>query len=123
LGQPWQDGPAGQTDRLVVCLIAGLILAVTLPLLLFVALAIKWENPGPVLEKRSCIGRGGRRFEILNFRTTEHEQAQVGWARNITRVGQFLRYTRIETLPQLINVLRGDMSILRMNGYPPSFLV
>jgi lipopolysaccharide/colanic/teichoic acid biosynthesis glycosyltransferase len=68
------------------------------------------------LEKQSCIGPEGRRFEILNFRTSEYDQARVGRARKITRVGQLLRDSRIEALPRLVNVLRGEMSILRMNG-------
>jgi lipopolysaccharide/colanic/teichoic acid biosynthesis glycosyltransferase len=119
LRQGSQEGPARRTSRLLDILIASLLLVFTSPLLLFVALLIKWESRGPVLEKRSCTGEGGRRFEMLNFRTSEYEQRRVGWARNITRVGEFLRYTRIEGLPQLINVLRGEMSILRMDEHPP----
>ena len=95
-----------RVSRPLDVILAALLLAFTFPLLILVALAIKWESLGPVLDKQSCTGRGGRRFEMLSFRTTEYEQPRLGWARE-TRVGEFLRYTQIEALPQLINVIRG----------------
>ena len=113
--QKWEEGPAGQTTCFFNCLIAGLLLVGTLPLMLFVALAIKCEGPGPVLDKRSRIGRGGRRFEILNFRIIEYDQTRRRSARKLTRVGELLRQTRIEGLPQLVNVLRGEMNISQMD--------
>lgn len=102
-------GLAPQAIRPLDFLLAGVLLAFTLPLLLCVVLAIKCEGPGPVLERQSFIGRGGRRFEMLRFRTTE-----FGRRWTLTRVGEFLHSTRIEDLPQLINVLRGDTSLLRV---------
>jgi lipopolysaccharide/colanic/teichoic acid biosynthesis glycosyltransferase len=100
--------------RLGDCLIASLLLALTAPLLLIVVLLIKLESAGPVLERRECIGRGGRRFQRLKFRTTFHDpqHARPAWAQKTTPVGESLRYTRVEDLPQLINVLRGEMSII-----------
>jgi lipopolysaccharide/colanic/teichoic acid biosynthesis glycosyltransferase len=93
--------------------IACALLAITLPLLLVVSFAIKWDSPGPALETRERIGRGGRRFRVLAFRTTVHQPGNPPRAAHqTTRVGQFLRYTRIDALPQLVNVLRGDMSML-----------
>jgi lipopolysaccharide/colanic/teichoic acid biosynthesis glycosyltransferase len=94
--------------------ISGTLLAITFPLLIIVALAVKWEGAGPVLESRECIGRRGRRFQMLKFRTTVHdpEHATPAWAQKTTGVGQFLRYTRIDVLPQLINVLRGEMTLI-----------
>jgi lipopolysaccharide/colanic/teichoic acid biosynthesis glycosyltransferase len=76
------------------------------------------------LERETCIARGGRRFEMLKFRTMlpDPEHTMPAWARKPTQVGEFLRYTRIECLPQLINVLRGEMSILDPDGNSPSFL-
>jgi lipopolysaccharide/colanic/teichoic acid biosynthesis glycosyltransferase len=76
------------------------------------------------LERETCIARGGRRFEMLKFRTMlpDPEHTMPVWARKTTQVGEFLRYTRIECLPQLINVLRGEMSILDPDGNSPSFL-
>lgn len=102
--------------------IACVLLAITLPLLLIVFLAIRWEGPGPVLERRECIGRSGRRFQMLKFRTTVYdpEHATPAWAQRTTGVGQFLRYTRIDVLPQLINVLRGEMTLI--DSFSPPFM-
>ena len=110
--------------RLVDLLIAGFLLAMTGPLMLFVALAIKFEGPGPIFERQVCIGRGGRRFQMLKFRTIipDPEHTLPIWARNPTQIGKLLRYSRIESLPQLINVMRGEMSIIDTDGASPSFL-
>jgi lipopolysaccharide/colanic/teichoic acid biosynthesis glycosyltransferase len=110
----------GLRDFVIACL----LLAITGPLMLIVALVIKLESTGPVLERRECIGRGGRRFQMLKFRTTMHDprHATPAWAQKTTQVGEFLRYTRIEDLPQLINVLRGDISIIDRDARSPSVL-
>jgi len=93
--------------------IACVLLAITSALMIIVALAIKLQSAGPVLERRECIGRGGRRFQRLRFRTTTHDprHATPAWARQTTQVGQFLRHARIDDLPQLINVLRGEITL------------
>ena len=121
-GRVQEQGAAEQMRRLCDLLFACLLLAITFPLMIIVALAIKSESPGPVLESESCIGQRGRRFQMLKFRTTTHdpERTLPGWAKKTTRVGQFLRYTRIEALPQLINILRGEMSLIDRSS--PSFL-
>jgi lipopolysaccharide/colanic/teichoic acid biosynthesis glycosyltransferase len=110
--------------RLVDLVIACVLLAITLPLMSIVALAIKWESPGPILHRQTCIGRGGRRFQSLKFRTAVHDPEHTipEWARTPTQIGHFLRYTRIEALPQLINVLRGEVSMIDPDGNSPSFL-
>ena len=110
--------------RLGDIVIACLLLAFTAPLMLIVALAIKLESAGPVLDRQSCIGQGGRRFQMLKFRTTIHDpkHATAPWARQTTQIGESLRYSRIEALPQLINVLRGEMSIIDPDARSPSFL-
>ena len=120
----YADVALDQMRRLADLLIAGVLILVTSPLMLLVALAIKWEGSGPILERETCIARGGRRFEMLKFRTMlpDPEHTMPVWARKTTQVGEFLRYTRIECLPQLINVLRGEMSILDPDGNSPSFL-
>jgi len=109
-----EQGARDQMRRLGDVAIACILLAITLPLMIIVALAIKWESPGPVLDRRSCIGCNGRRFQMLKFRTAVHdpEHATPAWAQRTTGVGQFLRYTRIDVLPQLINVLRGEMTLI-----------
>lgn len=111
-----------QMRRLGDCVIACVVLALTAPLMLMAALLIKLESVGPVLERRVCIGRDGRRFQRLKFRITVHDprHATPAWARQTTQVGEFLRYTRLEDLPQLVNVLRGQMSIINGDARSPS---
>ena len=110
--------------RIADVVIAGALLAITLPLMLGVALTIRFEGPGPILDRLSCTGRGSRRFQMLKFRTMEHdpEGTLPSWARRPTQIGEFLRYSRIECLPQLINVLRGEISIVDPEDRSPSFL-
>jgi lipopolysaccharide/colanic/teichoic acid biosynthesis glycosyltransferase len=91
-----------------------------------VAIAIKCEGSGPVLQRQQRVGSGGRRFHALKFRTTSHAAEDPGlpWHRaaRMTRMGPYLRYTRIDDLPQLINVLRGEISIMNGAAYSPFFL-
>ena len=110
--------------RLLDVVIAGALLAIAAPLMLPVALSIKVESPGPVLVKETCIGIGGRRFQILKFRTLVHDPDHTLpiWAAKTTLLGEVLRSTRIEIFPQLLNVLRGEMSIIDSDGRSPSFL-
>lgn len=98
--------------RLAEIVIAGALLVVTLPLMGIVVLAIKCETPGPAFEREQRLARG-RRFTLLTFRTRMYdpEDRMPKWLRNTTPVGQFLRYTRIDLLPRLINVLRGEISL------------
>ncbi len=100
--------------RLIDLLVACMFIAFTLPLTAIVALAIKLESPGPIFYRHPCLDHSGRRIEILKFRTTLH-QAQYGGATYrrgaSTRIGWFLRYTRIEDLPQLVDVLRGELTL------------
>lgn len=100
----------------------------TLPLAALVCLTIKLENSGPVFSRQLRLGADGRRFHALRFRTTLH-RADAGspWLACSahapqTRVGRFPGYTRIEDLPKLINVLRGDMGILNRSKRLPDFL-
>jgi len=120
----YTDVALDQMRRLADFLIAAALLVMTFPLMLAVALAIKWEGPGPILERQRCIARGGRRFEMLKFRTMvpDPEHTRPVWASKTTQVGEFLRYSRIECLPQLINVLRGELSLVDPDENPPSFL-
>jgi len=113
-----------QIRRSLDVVIAGALLAITAPLMLLVALAIKAESPGPVLVNETCIGFGGRQFQMLKFRTMTHDPDHTLpiWAEKTTLLGEVLRFTRIEILPQLLNVLRGEMSIIDSDGRSPSFL-
>jgi lipopolysaccharide/colanic/teichoic acid biosynthesis glycosyltransferase len=113
----------GRMRRLGDVLIACALLCFTLPLLLLTAVAIKCGSPGPIFERQERVGAAGRRFKLLTFRTAVHDPERVGpiWAREVTRIGHFLRYTRIDALPQLINVLRGDISLIETGAEPSPF--
>jgi lipopolysaccharide/colanic/teichoic acid biosynthesis glycosyltransferase len=118
--------PVFNTDwagRLVDLAIASMLLVLTLPLMLIIGLAIRCGSPGPIFVRQPRVGRGGRQFEMLRFRTTEYDANDTvpGCAKKATRLGQFLRETRIDVLPQIINVLRGD-SVLDRGVRSPSFL-
>jgi lipopolysaccharide/colanic/teichoic acid biosynthesis glycosyltransferase len=72
--------------RLLNIVLAAVLLVLTGPLLLIVALAIRWESPGPVLDKRASINRDGRRFVALTFRITDYSEGRLWSGRNMTRV-------------------------------------
>lgn len=89
------------------------------PLLILVAIAIKLDSRGPVLFRQKRVGQSNATFEILKFRSMRTDASDAAGNRSaqrdddrITRVGRFIRATSIDELPQLINVLRGDMSVV-----------
>ena len=99
--------------------VAGLGLAVSSPLLALSALAVKLEDGGPVLYRQSRVGKDGEDFELLKLRTmvVGAEKMGAGWAVNegdprITKAGRVLRKLSLDELPQLWNVVRGDMSLI-----------
>lgn len=99
--------------------LAGLGLVVASPLLAAAALAIKLEDRGPVLYRQTRVGKHGQDFEVLKLRSmlVGAERQGAGFAvdrgdARITRVGRLLRRTSIDELPQLWNVVRGDMSVI-----------
>lgn len=100
--------------------IACALLFFTLPLMACVALALKCESPGPAFDRRQRLAPGGRRFDLLTFRTTQYDpkNAMPSWARNPTALGSFLRYTRIDALPRLINAMHGEISFFEAYGRP-----
>ena len=95
---------------------ACILLVVTLPILLAVAIAIKLESEGPALFLQKRVGKNGKIFCVYKFRTMldkskENYRFLTDYDR-VTRVGSLLRRTSIDELPQLINILRGDMSFI-----------
>ena len=111
----------------IVVSIAGLL--VSLPLLPFIVLAIKLTSPGPVLYRQRRVGRDGRVFHCYKFRTMRADaEADTGptWALDddprITRVGKLFRQARLDEIPQLWNVLRGDMSLVGPRPERPEFV-
>lgn len=121
--------PSGLTKRLFDLVVATLALIMVLPLLLILMAAIVLESPGSPLFVQERLGLHGRRFRLLKLRTmvadAEQRRAEVEHlnelkgplfkAHNdprITRMGRFLRTTSLDELPQLINIIRGQMSIV-----------
>lgn len=99
-------------------LIAAIILLLISPLLLLVACGVKLSSPGPIFYRQRRIGLDGEEFEMLKFRSmpVNVEQGKVQWggagSKTNTRFGRFIRQTSLDELPQFINVLKGDMSIV-----------
>jgi len=116
-------GPLGMrariTKRAFDLVMAGGALVVLSPVLLLAMLAIKLEDGGPIFFRQRRLGRGNRFFWILKLRTMKVEDGDADGNRStgrgddrVTRVGQFLRRTSIDELPQLVNVVKGEMSIV-----------
>ena len=107
------------TKRAFDMLVALIGLVLSAPFALLVTVAIKLESPGPVLFRQKRVGRGGREFTILKFRSMRTDAEKEGkpiWATKndprVTRVGRFIRSTRLDEIPQMWNVLTGSMSFV-----------
>lgn len=119
-----------RTTKRAVDVCAGCLgLLVAVPLVLLIALAVKMTSPGPVLYHQRRVGQHGRIFEIHKFRSMrQHAEADSGavWSRagddRVTPVGLFLRRARLDELPQLWNVLRGEMSLVGPRPERPEFV-
>jgi lipopolysaccharide/colanic/teichoic acid biosynthesis glycosyltransferase len=117
------SGPLGLRDRAVKraldLITATVALALVAPLMVLLALAIKLESRGPIFFRQQRIGQNNRMFDVLKFRSmrtecTDHNADRLV-SRNddrLTRLGAFIRRTSLDELPQLFNVLKGDMSIV-----------
>ena len=98
------------------------------PLLLLIALAVKLGSPGPVFFRQERVGRFGQPFHIHKFRTMRHElvghglQITVGADPRITRIGRFLRSSKLDELPQLIDVWQGTMSLVGPRPEVPRYV-
>jgi exopolysaccharide biosynthesis polyprenyl glycosylphosphotransferase len=123
------DGWNGVLKRGVDLVVGGIALLVAAPGMLAIVLAIKATSPGPILLRQERMGLDGRAFPMLKFRTmrvdAEVESGPV-WATEHdprrTRLGAFLRRWSLDELPQLINVLRGEMSLVGPRPERPSFV-
>jgi lipopolysaccharide/colanic/teichoic acid biosynthesis glycosyltransferase len=115
-------------DRLLDITIAGLALVLALPVCVAVGIAIRLDSPGPVLHRAVRVGLAGRSFTLYKFRTMVDGAAALGPGitaagdPRVTRVGRFLRRTKLDELPQLWNVLRGDMRLVGPRPEDPRFV-
>lgn len=114
--------------RLFDFILSSVGLLLLAPLLLSIALLIKLDSPGPVMFRQERVGRFGKPFRIHKFRTMRHEpagkglQITVGADRRITRVGIFLRASKLDELPQLLDVWLGDMSLVGPRPEVPRYV-
>ena len=114
--------------RLFDLVLAATSLAVLSPLLLVVSLLIKLDSRGAVLYRAKRVGQGGRRFAMWKFRTMVRHADRLGPALTagrdprVTRVGRILRRWKLDEIPQLLNVLRGEMSIVGPRPEAPCYV-
>jgi FlaA1/EpsC-like NDP-sugar epimerase/lipopolysaccharide/colanic/teichoic acid biosynthesis glycosyltransferase len=107
---------------------AGLGLLLLAPLFLVIALAVRLSSPGPVFYRAERAGRGGRPFKLYKFRSMVQDAARRGPGitvkgdARVTRVGRVLRRSKLDELPQLLNVLRGEMSLVGPRPEDPRYL-
>lgn len=130
LGDGFRQGYfANAVKRLFDLTVSGAVLLLTLPIMLVTALCIYVESGGPVLFRQERVGQGGRPFTLYKFRSMRNDAERGGtpqWAKanddRITRVGSFIRKVRIDELPQVFNVLNGEMSFVGPRPERPFFV-
>lgn len=117
-----------QTKRLIDIVLSALFLIPLALFLPFVAIAIKTTSSGPILYKQKRVGKNGKVFEITKFRsmTNNAEKDGAKWAekndKRVTAIGNILRKTRIDELPQILNVLKGNLSFIGPRPERPEFI-
>jgi lipopolysaccharide/colanic/teichoic acid biosynthesis glycosyltransferase len=109
--------------------LSAVLLLACAPVILLAAIAVRVTTPGPAFYTQTRVGKGGRLFRIYKLRTMYHNAEKVSGVRwstpgdsRITRLGQFLRRTHIDELPQLLNVLRLEMSLVGPRPERPEFI-
>ena len=107
----------------------ALLLILTSPIMALTVLAIRLDSRGPIIYRQERVGKGGKLFWCLKFRSMKSDAERDGVARwaskndaRVTRVGAFIRKTRIDELPQLLSVLKGEMSLVGPRPERPSFV-
>ncbi|MDJ0624399.1 MAG: TIGR03013 family PEP-CTERM/XrtA system glycosyltransferase [Desulfocapsaceae bacterium] len=118
-----------QFGKRILDIIASIILlTLSLPVMLITAIIIIFESPGPVFYRQERVGMSRRSFEVIKFRSMVHDAEKDGavWATTndsrVTRFGLFIRKVRIDELPQLFNVLKGEMSLVGPRPERPIFV-
>jgi sugar transferase (PEP-CTERM system associated) len=129
-GHGFVQGRARQiAKRAFDILCSSVLLLLASPAMLLTILAIKLDSPGPIIYRQERVGLGGRIFMCLKFRSMRTDAEKDGVARwaakndaRVTRIGAFIRKTRIDELPQLLSVLKGEMSLVGPRPERPSFV-
>ena len=129
-GEGFVQGTARRVAKRVFDIVSsGLLLLMASPVMLVTALLIKLDSAGPVFYKQERVGLNGRVFWCMKFRSMRTDAEKDGVARwatrndsRVTRIGRFIRKTRIDELPQLVSVLRGEMSMVGPRPERPSFV-
>ena len=117
-----------RTKRLFDVVISAFLLLLTSPVFAITALAIKLGTPGPVFFGQTRVGKGGKEFVLWKFRSMKEDAEKDGavWAKEkdprITAVGRIIRVLRIDELPQIFNVFKGDMSLIGPRPERPEFV-
>jgi exopolysaccharide biosynthesis polyprenyl glycosylphosphotransferase len=106
-----------------------MLLVMLSPVMLLAAIAVRMDSPGPIIYRQARVGLGGRAFMCIKFRSMRDDAEKDGVARwaskndtRVTRVGAFMRKTRIDELPQLFSVLVGEMSLVGPRPERPNFV-
>jgi sugar transferase (PEP-CTERM system associated) len=117
------------TKRVIDLLVSATGLLISAPIVLLTSVAIKFDSPGPIFYRQQRVGRNDETFTIYKFRSmAESAEANIGpvWAKEddprITRVGKIIRKLRIDEIPQMINVLKGEMSLVGPRPERPFFV-
>jgi sugar transferase (PEP-CTERM system associated) len=124
-----QDKARAFVKRVTDILVSTVLLTLATPVIIATAIAVRLESRGPIIYRQERVGRGGRPFMCLKFRSMRSDAEKDGVARwaqakdpRVTAVGSFIRKVRIDELPQLINVLRGEMSLVGPRPERPAFV-
>ena len=122
---PWRTF----VKRLFDIISSAILLSILSPFMFVAMIAIRLDSPGPIFYRQARVGLRGRTFECLKFRSMRTDAEKDGVARwavkndpRVTRIGAFLRKTRIDELPQLLSVLRGEMSLVGPRPERPNFV-
>ena len=110
---------------IVACVTAGLVLC---PLWLFIGLAVACGSKGGAFYRQTRVGRNGKEFKLLKFRTMRKDADKIGGLitvgedNRVTRIGKFLRKYKLDELPQFLNIIKGDMSIVGPRPEVPKYV-
>lgn len=117
------------TKRLLDIIVSIIALVLSIPFLAIIAICIRLDSKGPAVFKQTRVGKNGKRFTILKFRTmymNAEDETGPTWAKEndprVTKVGYWLRKLRIDEIPQFLNVLKGDMSLVGPRPERPHFV-